>query len=82
MRERHGVAVARHHGDDQATLGHRANKADRAAGSGAELLARGSADIDAAMLSARVRVRTEAERSKYRPARGPRPRVGSCWHCE
>ena len=78
MRECHGVAVARHHRDDQAALRDSADEAHSARGRSAHVLARSSADVNAAMPTTRVRAgRPKVERTEHRATRGPRPRVGS-----
>jgi hypothetical protein len=78
MCERNRVAFGRHHRDDQAALRHRADEAHRAAGRSVHLLSGGPSNVDASVLSAGVRVGTEAERPQHGSARRPRPHARAC----
>jgi hypothetical protein len=75
LQQRHRVAVLSLDRDRPTATRDRADERDRAGSRGEHRAAELCADVDTAMLPARVRVRAERERSQHRPRRGPRPSV-------
>lgn len=75
MDERDRVAVVGPDRDRQSTAGDRARERDNACPRRAYGRTRGAADVDAAMLPARIRVVAELEASQHRTRSRPRPRT-------
>lgn len=76
LKVRHGVAVVGSNADSEPTVRHGADERDRAARSGAHPRADRRADVDPAVLTARIRVGAQAERAYHRSVHGPSPGVG------
>jgi hypothetical protein len=75
LEEGHGEAVARLDRQRTAAVGDRARERDGAADRRVHGVADGRADVDPAMLAARIGVTAEDERAQDRPVDWPRPRA-------
>jgi hypothetical protein len=76
LRQRHGIAVGGADRDDEAVPRHAAREGHLARGRSDDPSAERVGDVDAAVLSAGVRVRAEAERLQHLAAGRPAPRGG------
>jgi len=77
VNERDGVSVGRAHGQAEALMWQLPDERHDPAGRGAHIGAGRSADVDATVLTARVRVAPVHERPEHRPVDGPRPGRGA-----
>jgi hypothetical protein len=73
LEQGHGIAVGRLDRDRAAAAGDGADERNRPCGRGEDRAAELSADVDAAVLSARVGVRADRERSQHRACGRPDP---------
>jgi hypothetical protein len=71
VRQRHGVPVSGRDREREAMGGDGACKGHGARGRRKDIRGGATRDVDAAVLTARVRIRSERERAKYRPVYGP-----------
>ena len=74
MEQRHRIAARREDRHPSAVRRYRPGERDRARRRGANRAAVAAPDVDTAVLSRGVRVRTDRKRAKHGPVGGPRPR--------